>query len=380
MRFNKASPKVRTYDTRDLDTTKWLYETGVVEKPRAPQGLKGTTVSQVRDTQVERPRRVLDLFCGTGSVGRVFAEMGYEVVSLDKDPRHTPTFCVDILDWDYRAHLTPGQFEVVTASPPCTEFSTAKTTGLRNLRLANRIVKRTLEIITFLKPTRWWLENPRYGLLRKQRYMRKIPFVDVDYCQYSDSGYKKPTRFWGSRDLPLRHLRLCDKTSCENVDPLTGRHFVQLSGKHQSLPTHLKYRIPERLVRVLAEPWVEAPHVTIPASCMEVTHLKVGRVTGEEGKKQLVVWVQAHRPDGTCFRLKALVDTGAETNLLRSDLLPPGVMKPSPHPLALVTANGTRMGGGSKGDHFGLCFATNTPNAQGVYTWCTTGSFHDAYI
>ncbi len=41
-------------------------------------------------------------------------------------------------------------------------------------------------------------ENPRIGLLKSREYMQGIPYTDADYCQYSDWGYKKPTRFWGS--------------------------------------------------------------------------------------------------------------------------------------------------------------------------------------
>jgi site-specific DNA-cytosine methylase len=62
--------------------------------------------------------RLLELFAGTGSVGRAFRELGWEVVSLDIEPGHT--IQADVLTWDYRTY-PPGYFDCVHASPPCTE-------------------------------------------------------------------------------------------------------------------------------------------------------------------------------------------------------------------------------------------------------------------
>ena len=48
--------------------------------------------------------RLLELFSGTGSVGKVFKQHGYEVISLDIDNR--ATINTDILNWD--DHLAHG--------------------------------------------------------------------------------------------------------------------------------------------------------------------------------------------------------------------------------------------------------------------------------
>lgn len=104
--------------------------------------------------------RLLELFVGTGSVGAVFREAGWDVISLDLLPRWKPDICVDVLEWDYRAAYPSGYFHTIWASPPCTFYSTARTTGgPRNLELANRIVQRTLEIIEYFAPERWYMES-----------------------------------------------------------------------------------------------------------------------------------------------------------------------------------------------------------------------------
>jgi hypothetical protein len=43
--------------------------------------------------------RLLELFAGTGSVGRVFRERGWEAVSLDRDMQ--ADIQTDIRQWDY---------------------------------------------------------------------------------------------------------------------------------------------------------------------------------------------------------------------------------------------------------------------------------------
>lgn len=162
-------------------------------------------------------------------MGQVFRDHGHEVVSLDNVKRWNPTHCADILTWDYRQY-SPGDFDIVVCSPPCTEFSRAKTTAPRDLATADRIVKRALEVIEYLAPPRWWLENPKTGLLGSREYMQGYPYVDADYCQYTDWGYQKPTRFWGSDHLKTITPRVCDGKTCSNLEETPKRRGAR--GKH----------------------------------------------------------------------------------------------------------------------------------------------------
>ena len=89
----------------------------------------------------ESTMRLLELFAGTGSVGEVFRERGWEVVSLDRDM--DADLRMDIVDWNFRRDFQPGHFDMIWASPPCTEYSTLKTRGVRNIAQANAVVLRT---------------------------------------------------------------------------------------------------------------------------------------------------------------------------------------------------------------------------------------------
>ena len=80
--------------------------------------------------------RLLELFSGTGSIGRAFEALGWEVTSLDLEGE--PTIKCDILDWDHTA-FPPKHFQVVWASPVCCEFFKALTRRPRRLEEGDRL-------------------------------------------------------------------------------------------------------------------------------------------------------------------------------------------------------------------------------------------------
>ena len=122
---------------------------------------------------------MLDLFSGTGSVSAVFRTAGWETTTLDKGL--PADIQADIMTWDYEAYQ-PKYFDLIWASPPCTEYSRARTTGTRDLATANKIVRQTLLIIRHLRPKALILENPQTGLLKQQYFMEPYDYKDVDYC------------------------------------------------------------------------------------------------------------------------------------------------------------------------------------------------------
>ena len=195
--------------------------------------------------------KLLELFSGTGSVGTVAKEMGFEVVSLDL--KNADINC-DIMKWDYQQYPVK-HFDMIWSSPPCTEYSRAKTTGIRKISEANEIVLKTIEIIKYFQPTVFFIENPQTGLLKNQPFMAEFSYVDVDYCMYG-CRYRKRTRLW----LNLKNWTprpLCKK-NCGNI--VDGRH-IEVA---QRLPQKKKadwgdnyvihkqedlYKIPEELIK-----------------------------------------------------------------------------------------------------------------------------------
>ena len=152
--------------------------------------------------------RILELFAGTKSIGKAFERMGHEVVSVDIEPQFNPSLCVDILTWDY-TEFEPHSFFFIHASPPCTEYSKAKTKGVRNLEFADSLVNKALEIIDYFQPTWWLIENPASGLLKTRPCMQHLPApLKCSYCMYCDWGYRKNTHFWTNLCMDLK---ICDR-------------------------------------------------------------------------------------------------------------------------------------------------------------------------
>ena len=138
------------------------------------------------------PQRLLELFSGTGSMGRAFEELGWEVTSLDVDPKASPTICADICSWEPLPKFAPGYFDMIWASPVCTEYSRVLTRRPRRLEEGDRLVLRTLHLIQELQPRFWAIENPATGLLKLRPFMAGLPWRDVSYCTY---GYPKPKAY-----------------------------------------------------------------------------------------------------------------------------------------------------------------------------------------
>lgn len=184
-------------------------------------------------------KRLLELFSGTHSIGKVAKARGIEVYSLDKDLgaecpfgsgyKSFKHFKEDIFQWNYKQY-PKGYFDIITASPVCLWWSSLRNTWIgrklkgmtRNLtkediqndinKYGKPMVDKVREIIDYFEPNIYWIENPKTGKMKT--YITDLDFYDVDYCKYSNYGYQKRTRFW--TNIKGFKPKLCKK-DCENI-------------------------------------------------------------------------------------------------------------------------------------------------------------------
>ena len=182
---------------------------------------------------------VLELFSGTHSVGKCCEELGWTPISVDLEL--PATHKCDILEWDYKQY-PKDFFSVIWASPPCVAYSHLQYGWLgrkkkdgeiytkekmeANMDFADKLVLKSFEIIKYFEPEVWFMENPQTGRLKNREIMKDIPYYDVDYCKYSDWGYRKRTRIWTNKKdwSPL----IC-KNDCENMITIPSNGKIKSS-------------------------------------------------------------------------------------------------------------------------------------------------------
>jgi hypothetical protein len=204
--------------------------------------------------------KLLELFKGTGSVGKVAKRLGMEVMSVDLLAKYKPDITADILEWDYKAFHKETGFtpDLLWASPPCNTFSTlAYVFKERNTKNAKphsarakqgtAILYRTLEIIEYFQKLNpklvYVVENPR-GMMRLDEKVIKLPHRDTTlYCLYGDER-RKPTDFFNNVSLGLKEP---ESGACK------GKELVGVV----NLPLNKRYAIPPKLVRTILDRMVE---------------------------------------------------------------------------------------------------------------------------
>mgnify|MGYP003116516839 FL=1 len=176
--------------------------------------------------------RLLEIFCGTKSIGKVFEKNGWDVISVDIEEKWKPTICIDVLEWDYKT-FDKNYFNHIHFSPPCIYMSQQQQTwygrykGKGNnkylftkelhielLKESDKLLHKINEIIDYFDNITFTIENPYHTKFNNitKRNILNYDYVICDYCMY-DSIIKKSTVFYNNFNLKLNK---CDKSHTHN--------------------------------------------------------------------------------------------------------------------------------------------------------------------
>ena len=213
--------------------------------------------------------KVLELFSGTKSVGKICDELGWESISVDL--LLPATHQCDIMDFDYKQY-PKDTFDIVHASPPCHTFSKIQDSWIGRKQkgqivtmdtILQRIdkeglplLRKTQEIIKYFDPKYYLIENP--GTSKMKNYL-DLPNYVVDYCMYSDWGYRKRTRIW--TNIQGFQAKTCDKNCGNMIGTLHKKNLANTDRKKRAaedlgesvcnISREDAYRIPPELIRDL---------------------------------------------------------------------------------------------------------------------------------
>ena len=191
--------------------------------------------------------KILELFSGTQSVGKVFRKAVHNVLSIElnpifeSEPWNLDQWTIDILNVNVADTLSRlGRPDVIWASPMCTTHSIAAISHHRykgedgflyaksdTAKKHDFILSHTLNLIKDLKPRYFFIENPRGGMRKSNlmQYLNKYRKT-VTYCQYGDSRMK-PTDIWTNCDLWIPRPMCKNGSPCHESAPRGSRTGTQ---------------------------------------------------------------------------------------------------------------------------------------------------------
>jgi len=172
-----------------------------------------------------KKRYLLELFAGSATVSRIAkTEFKMKTFTLDLSPKTKPDLLKDIMKTSIRDIPDSRQISVVWASVPCECYSIEAInlhwykyhiTHRNYLYLpkssraieALQLLDKTLWLIKQIKPTYWFVENPR-GAMRHTPQMYYSPFrYTVSYNDYGTDCYKPTDIFTNFGAVKLKRLK-----------------------------------------------------------------------------------------------------------------------------------------------------------------------------
>lgn len=197
--------------------------------------------------------RVLELFSGTKSIGKIAKQLDWEVISLDIEKKFNPDICIDFMDWNYKNYEIK-HFDIIWASPDCSVYSIAsggkhfdknKTPLTDKAKKSLSILSKLKECINYfldLNPNLiYFIENPR---ARMRWFMPVDTRHTITYCKYGFDRMK-PSTIWTNKKgfIPKKCKK---KDNCSHIKAPRGSRTGT-----QGIPKFERYKIPELLIKDL---------------------------------------------------------------------------------------------------------------------------------
>ena len=189
--------------------------------------------------------KILELFAGSRSIGKIAERMGFEVLSSDINDFENISYVKNILEFDpNEINFIPDVIRVASLGDQGGGGDKAYIPKTDSAKLGIEIAKKTIEIINFYKPKYYFIENPR-GLLRKMDFMKNLPRQTISYCQYGDDRMK-PTDIW-TNNIFWNPRPICKNgEACHDEAPRgsrTGTQGLSNAYERSKIPKLLCYEI-----------------------------------------------------------------------------------------------------------------------------------------
>lgn len=173
---------------------------------------------------------MLDLCAGLGGASQAMKSGGWQVFTVDVDPRFNPDIVADIREFSWNGQRP----DLVWASPPCTEFSRESMPWCRTGQAPDMsIVLACLRIIRECNPPYWVIENVR-GAIRHFR-----PILGPPRSSFG------PFFLWG-------------------VFPIRGHHPIEYKPKesYSGKRSDLRAKVPAEVSLAVLDSIVKTPYLT----------------------------------------------------------------------------------------------------------------------
>ena len=210
--------------------------------------------------------KLLELFAGSRSIGKVAENLGYEVISVDWKNYEKIDLVIDIEE--LKLEDIPFIPDVIWASPDCRTYSVAscgthrtqpnylpKTEYAEKCDKVNKHFIGLIDELLIINPKMiYFIENPR-GMLRKMPFIQHLNRETIWYCQYGDLR-AKPTDIW------TNCTKWNPKPVCKNGNPnchhqkaprrsKTGTQGLKNSYERSIIPEQLCYEVLRSAIKQL---------------------------------------------------------------------------------------------------------------------------------